>query len=373
MSQLPAWLIEVKKTLPRWIDRVTHPSGSGRFRFAIDAFEPYDLDSSHMFENILFTTGGGSAGLPDPVQKQAWIDYLLDMQRQEDGFMIDAGMERHLQCPGGRAPTADELFALRRWTTRNGLLTVIGLGGKPRFPLAHGEVFDTPAELISHIESLDWTHPWAAGSRTGAVVLFQHFNRLLGDERADSLIRAAIDWLAARQDPETGAWFKPSATDAGQVPLHQLVNGIMKIWIQLLTITDLPVQYPERVVDLCIRGIRQDPFIARKIEACSVFDVALVLDIALRYTDHRRAEVAEIARSFLPKFEPMVAPDGAFSYFAGRSLDSHSGLLLGPVKNQSDAVGTSLHSHAIALLANLADLQPDLGWTPLTEWRMRLG
>jgi hypothetical protein len=247
-------------------------------------------------------------------------------------------------------------------------MTVTELGGKPRYPIAHEEVFRTAQALISHIQSLDWSLPWAAGSRTGAVVLFQHFNRLLGDERSDDLIRAAVGWLVARQRPDSGAWSNGSS----DVSLHQLINGIMKIWIQLLPITNLPVQYPERVIDLCIRGIRDDPFITRKLEACSVFDVALVLDIALRHTDHRREEVAQLARACLPRFEAMVAPDGAFSYYPGHSLDSHNGLLLGPIKNQSDAVGTSVHCHAIALLTNLAGLGDELTWTPLTEWRMQL-
>ena len=63
MSQLPRWLSDLKRSLPTWIDRVAHPTGGGRYRFAIDAFEPFDLDSSHMLHNVVFTTGGGRDGL----------------------------------------------------------------------------------------------------------------------------------------------------------------------------------------------------------------------------------------------------------------------------------------------------------------------
>lgn len=366
MSQLPRWLMDLKRTLPEWIDRMSHPDGPGRYRFAVDAFAPYDLDSSHMFHNIVFTTGGGKRGLPDTRQQKQWIEYLLDLQREEDGWMIDTGMERCLQCAGAQ-PTDAELLSLRRWTTRNGLLTVTEMGGKPRFRMAHAEMFRSPAKLIAHLDHLDWSLPWSAGSHAGAAILFQHFNRLLGDDDSEELIKAAVNWLIKKQDPATGSW-----SDGGDVSLHQRINGIMKIWNQVLPITDMPIQYPERVIDLCIRGIHEDPLIAEKIEACSVFDVALVLDTALRVTNHRREEIVELAHSFLPRFEVMLAPDGAFSYFPGRSLDSHSGLLLGPVKHQSDAVGTSMHCHAIALLANLGGFRNELRWIPLTEWRMNL-
>ena len=52
---------------------------------------------------------------------------------------------------------------------------------------------------------------------------------------------------------------------------------------------------------------------------------------------------------------------------APQSLD------LAPVKEQSDAAGTALHCHSLALLSDLCGFREELGWTPLTEWRMRLG
>ena len=63
MSALPRWLSDVKTTVPAWVDQVAHSEGPGRYRFAIDAYEPYDLDSSHMLHNVVFTVGGDSTEL----------------------------------------------------------------------------------------------------------------------------------------------------------------------------------------------------------------------------------------------------------------------------------------------------------------------
>ena len=195
----------------------------------------------------------------------------------------------------------------------------------------------------------------------------QHFNRLGGDEKADDIICAAVNWLIKNQNPKTGAW-----SDDSDIPLHNLINGIFKIWIQVLPIANLPVQYPEQVIDLCIKGICEDANIKDTPNGCTIFDVALVLDIALHFTDHRCDEVAELAKAALLWLEPMVRPDGAFSFVPNHSLANHGGLVLAPVKNQSDVVGTALICNTIALLCNLCGLREELGWTPLTEWRMRL-
>lgn len=364
MTDLPSWLPELKQTLPEWVRTVSHADGPGRHRFAVDAYEPYDLDSSCMVQHVVWTLGGDL--MPDAGQRQQWIDYLLDLQRPEDGMMIDAGMERHI-IHEGAAPTATEIFNVRRFTTRNGLGGVLTLGGKPRYRLAHEEAFHTPAEMIDYLEGLHWHNPWGAGSWAGAVLRFQHFNALLGEEGAEEIIAAGIDWLAREQDPQTGAWGR-----GDDIALHCLVNGIFKVWIQLLPVTNLRVQYPERVIDLCLEAMREDPALQGAPDACSIFDVALVLDVALRHCDHRREEVAALALQHLPAFEPMLRPDGAMSYGPEQSLHSHGGLALAPVKDQSDAAGTALIVHAIALLCNLAGRREELGWAPLTEWRMGL-
>jgi len=363
MSALPGWLTQVQQTLPRWIDRVSHPDGWGRYRFAVSAYEPYDLDSSHLMHNVIYTTGGGTAGIPDEEGRGQWCDYLRGLQRPEDGLMIDEAMEGHILSASGR-PTQAEVFDVRRFTTRNGLTTLVDLGGKPRYRLAHQESFRTPQQMVAYLEGLHWDNPWGAGSWAGAAVMFQQFNRLLGDPDAKANIKAALDWLAMRQDPRTGAW-----SDGKCDCLHRLINGIFKIWIQVCAVADLPIQYPEQVIDLCITGLTQDPLLMGTPDACSIFDVAFVLDVALSYCDHRRDEVADIALGLLPAFEPMVQADGAFSYGPEGSLRSHGGLHLAPVAQQSDLAGTAINCHAIALLCSLCGLGHELSWQPVSRWR----
>lgn len=362
MDDLPDWLIGLKETLPQWVKRMGHSDGPGRYRFAEEAFRPYGLDSSALIYNVVRTL---NIPLGDD-ERQAWIDYILSHQRPEDGQLIDPGLESRIISESD-PPTEAEVFNIRRMITRNCLNTVLSLGGRPRYRLAHEEAFHTAEEMVGYLENLHWHNPWGAGSWAGAVIVFQHFNRLLGDKNADSVIEAGVRWLAEHQDPENGAWHDHKGT----TPLHNLVNGIFKVWIQLLPITDLPVQYVDRVIDLCLNAMHEDPALAGTPDACSIFDVGFVLDVALRFTDHRRSEVAEWCARALPMFEQFVRPDGALSYHATGSSITHGGLSLAPTKDQSEAAGTALHVHAIALLCNLCGLRQELGWTPVTEWQCR--
>ena len=367
MPTLPAWLLELKTTLPRWVSQLRHPDGPGRYRYALNAFEPYDINSSSLMRVVTYTIAGREMPLPSPAEQQAWVDYLRGLQRPEDGLLIDPAIERHIVGKAGQ-PTEEEIFGVRHWTSRNAIYTVLALGGLPKYPLAHRECFRTPEEMIASMKKRDWRRPWGAGSWAGAAIAFQHFNHLLGDRRAAGLIRAGVDWLVRNQSPESGAW---SNGDADIAP-HQLINGIFKIWNQLLPLVPFPVQYPDQVVDLCLRGLRDDPCLQRDLDACSIFDVALVLNVARRCTDHRRDEVAAMARARLPFFQAMVRPDGGLSYGA-KPLVKHGGVLFCPPRDQAEAAGSALNCQAIALLCDLAGWRDELGWTPSTDYMKSVG
>lgn len=366
VKRLPDWLLRVKETLPGWIDSVSHPDGPGRFRFATSAYEPYDLDSSRMLHHIVQVTGREGEGRLAPEYKRAWLRYLTDLQRPEDGLLIDARMEAHV-IYDDRASREEKLAGVRRWTSRNGLMSILEMGGRPRYPLRGSEILATPAAVEARLESLSWCRPWSAGSNAGSAILFQRINSLAGDPQAGENLAAGVAWLLKRQDPRTGAWH-----DGSDIPVHHLINGIFKIWYPLAPLAGLPIQYPEQVIDLCIRGLRESPALTGAPDACSIFDVALVLDTALHVCDHRRDEAAKLAAAQLPGLAAMLRPDGAFSYGPNGSLARHGGLILAPVADQSDAVGTGLCVHAISLLCNLCGLRDELGWSPITEWGMGL-
>lgn len=414
---LPDFLQKAKQTVPEWIRKVQAPSGAGRYRFALDAYEPYDLDSSCMIENTRLVI----EGMPPESERLQWIEYLCSLQDSETGLLIDPAMERHI-CgilPDGKisVPVPDthhqrrlmkefirrpgmerhilvpdstagpnEISQVRGWTTRNGLTTIIELGGCPHHMLSQEHGFSKttgaiegpsgllkkPEDAVNYLSRLTWDDPrgWGAGSWAGSLLWYHRLNQMLGDETAEEIIRAGVKWLTEKQDPTTGCW-----SDLNKVRLNTAVNVVFKIWLQAIPSVKFPVLYPERIVDLCIRALREDSALINTPDACSIFDVALVLDTALHFCEHRREEVAELAAAALPRLEPLYREDGGFSYGADGSLITHGRLNLAPVCMQSDAAGTAIAVNAVSLLCDLCGkwagpLQPNAGWdsgSPVVE------
>ena len=360
MKHLPDWLAGAQPSVPAWVKRLAHGDAPGRYRFAEQAFLPYDLDSSIAMYGIRRTINVP----PDAHEAAAWIDYILDHQCADTGQLIDLRLETCIVPDDGDRASEGQVRAVRNMLTRNGLNAVVWMGGRPRYHLRHDQTFDGPDEMVAFMESRPWHEPWSAGSAAGAAIVFCHFNRLLGDASAEPVIQAGVDWLAAHQDPATGAWCDGS----DNIALHQLVNGVFKIWIQVQPIGGLPIQHAESVIDLCLKALDESAALGREPDACSFFDVFFVLGSALQACDHRRDEVRGRAAAALADVEQFLQPDGAFSYYADGSRIEHAGLRLAPDVKQSEVIGTSLYVQAIALLCDLCGLADELGWRAKTGW-----
>jgi len=364
VTALPDWLAEVKQTLPEWIDDVRYGDGSGRYRYAIEAYEPYDFESSDRIHGAIERIRNDD-WWDDEEERDAWIEYVYGLQRQ-DGFFTENSLEEHVR-ESSIDGSDDPIDVVRKHLTQSCLEILSRHDVEPEYPVpeevGYGSdlAIETPAEMVEYLEGLDWTSPWGAGSWAGRTIRMVETQMDYDGQDREAVVQAGIDWLTEHQDPETGAWF-----EGDNVPFHQQVNGVFKVWIQLIE-HGLPVQYPDAVIDLCVAAMEEDPRLFDTPDPCSVFDVAFVLNVALRHTGSREDELAALAGDTLQRLEPMARPDGGFSYEAGGS-NGHCGTYeLGPEKNQSDAMGASMMTQALPELCCLCDLEDELGWTVRSE------
>jgi len=149
--------------------------------------------------------------------------------------------------------------------------------------------------------------PWTAGSWTSRAVETHLAHLALqaatgegdrtpaatGPPRQDAVIDFVQEWLEARQDQATGAWY------AGvESPHHNVVNGIFKLFV---TYERLGWEIPRQraIVDFVLGGSDRERGFSG--QGCSVFDPMQVLHVLrCRGNDHRAAEVdAATAASFL--------------------------------------------------------------------------
>ena len=132
--------------------------------------------------------------------------------------------------------------------------------------------------------------PWTAGSWTSRAV---ETHQALQGTAQDAVIDFVQQWLEARQDRTTGAWY------AGvESPHHNVVNGIFKLFV---TYERLGWEIPRQraIVDFVLGGSDRERGFAG--QGCSVFDPMQVLYVLrCRGNDYRAAEVdAATAASFL--------------------------------------------------------------------------
>ena len=141
--------------------------------------------------------------------------------------------------------------------------------------------------------------PWTAGSWTSRAVETHLHLQASGARGAhcaqpqDAVIDFVQQWLEARQDHATGAWY------AGvEAPHHNVVNGIFKLFV---TYERLGWEIPRQraIVDFVLGGADRERGFGG--QGCSVFDPMQVLYVLrCRGSDYRAAEVdAATAASFL--------------------------------------------------------------------------
>jgi hypothetical protein len=161
---------------------------------------------------------------------------------------------RVLQDPGSglfRDPTHDPLH-----TTGHVLGALELLETRPSYCLAALDAQATPAALEAFLEGLDWVwNPWRE-SHKGAGL---YAARLLAGEASAAWVARYFAWLWEEADPETGLWRRGRITEGGDALLfHHLAGSFHYLFNH--EHARRPLRYPARVVDSCLRILREDLF-----------------------------------------------------------------------------------------------------------------
>ena len=213
----------------------------------------------------------------------------------------------------------------------------------------------TPADLVDALESLPWQrNAWLAGHHVDTYGTAMLWNNRLGEPGQPGAYEALIGWLTTRADPSTGVWGAPSGAEG----LLQMVNGFYRASRGTFVQFDVPVPYPERVIDTVLAHHR-DPryFRPGRHNACNVLDVAHPLWLT-RHTGYRGDEKLAVARQLLLDAIPRWATDQGFSFQAPDPTT------VGLDATAPGLQGTEMWLTVIWLLADLLGLSAQLGYHP---------
>ena len=155
----------------------------------------------------------------------------------------------------------------------------------------------SPAELVEGLAAQPWAgRAWSSGAWVDMLGTAMRWNLPRGVPGAAGATEALFGWLLTQADRRTGMWGAPEHNDG----LLQVVNGFYRASRGTFAQFDVPLPYPERVIDTVLEHTRNPALFAPEHQnACNVLDVAHPLWLARKQTAYRSAEISALAGRLL--------------------------------------------------------------------------
>lgn len=236
-----------------------------------------------------------------------------------------------------------------RAETRQSAATLMLVGDWPAYPLPM--TWRSESAVREFIRSLDWAHPWSAGSHASHLVSFIVMNGrgLEGASLKSQMLEAAFEETDKFLDEKTGTW------SVGEVTHVQRINGAMK----MLTAYDWAkrsMPYPERLMDYTFDNTSGQ-------DGCGVLDKLFVLQKAsAEVPGYRTADLERFALDALNDIGTYHQKDGGFSFYRTHAQRWYYGALVSLGGRQGDMHGTVMFTWACAVALDLLGIRKELGW-----------
>ena len=241
-----------------------------------------------------------------PSLRNQWIAYLQSCQRPTDGLFVDPLLERFPI----ESAIYDQAYLLDQ-TTYFALQALDALGSAPIHPISVQERWPNPQAFIAWMERLDWSNAWLQSNRVMfALAFLVHAVEQCNQREAASIYHAALDWLDATQDRETGVW----GTRHGA----SLLNGMAAAYhfLPFYEYVCRPIQCINQLIDTTLALQQSDGLFGSGSGggACEDLDAIGVLAVAARYSRYRAEEVKRATiRAFWALWNAQNE-DGGFGY-----------------------------------------------------------
>jgi len=350
------WVYDLPDSIWNWLLSIRDEQHPGWFRFCRTGalFQPSSnkgLGTSSMALKVCFQIN--SLSKVNDTDLQNWVEYIQSFQREPGNrrgtFFEDKWL---LRATGWKARLDRWIrkdLSIQRAETRQACAALLSAGATPRFPILG--IPDSVRQVDKYLSGLPWSSdPWGASSHVSHLVFFLKLNAdCFGHKAAyEELLPFIFQRLDSLQDRETGSWF------AGSPPEPQKINSAMKILLAY-DLVGRPPEYPERLIDLCLRAITDD-------DACHSVDIIYVLYFCNKWTSHRIDDIKSFAEEKLELIKKHFKSDGAFSFYPDRAGDTYYGVRMSRANPESDIHGTHLLVWALTMIGELLGFNKELGW-----------
>ena len=294
-------------------------------------------------------------------EREYWVEFIQDYQRTDgDGFFEDPSEIAYLRKPPtlsarllgliGKGPYRADPQSILLAETKQAIASLAEVGAEARRPFRGFP--QKPERVQQWLESQDWTRPWGAGGQSAGMVVFikTQAPAFVPQSEVDELLDVCRDFYAGLADPATGAYFR------GSVPEHgELVNGAMKV-LMALDWLDMPIHYPDRLAATVLAAPPAQT-------GCHLVDAIYVLHRALcGHSGELKADAATVAfcKTVATQFAAHANEDGGFSFYARKAQTNYYGVPVSRGLEESDVQGTCLLVWALAMMSQMCGI--NAGW-----------
>jgi len=237
--------------------------------------------------------------------KNEWLKYLQSFQKEDGLFEDEIDMAEETQ--------GYPRWALRAHRSRHIAWAIESLNGKLKYPIEFVEPFTKKGEIEKWLENL-WVENidriWAMSNwimDMGVLLDLQH--RHFGDKKAAAAVEVILTFLDAKQDCNTGYWFK-NGTD-----LRCAMAGAMHFY-PLYWAYGHKLSYFEKVVETTLSLQQPDGLFGFESGKggcqCLDYDAMLILINGCFKLGNHRKEISSACKKVINEIMIDQLPDGSF-------------------------------------------------------------
>ncbi|MFX0134715.1 MAG: hypothetical protein ACFFDN_13830 [Candidatus Hodarchaeota archaeon] len=349
------WIFRLKEEVPQFLGKLRGYKVPGFFQYSLSG-DLYNEDIKWGLGNTVFAvkiyfTLGLINGLSEK-EKKSIEDFIISFQN-DDGTIYDPLVKR-------KSFFRTKLLAIKNLDffnffsqrtiiaeTRQAISALNLLGRNPNF--LYQKFPKTTEEIDRHLNKLDWSTPWSAGSHFSHLIFFLENSEL---EYKEDLIDFTIYWVSKLQNYRDGVWYKGNPT------LRQKINGAMKVITGLKVAGKMNIKYPEKLIDLCLLAKNDE-------HACDNFNVIYVLHYASKMAkeNYRFDEIRKFSIDRLEIYKNYYFPElGGFSFLPNRSNMYYYGAKITKGLYEPDIHGTVMFLWGISIIAQILGIEKELGF-----------
>lgn len=345
------WLKELRIKIPEFLSKLRYTCKLGLYRYSLtgDYFnesEHWGLGQAVFAAKIYFMMG-----ILTEKDRNELSNFINSFQN-ERGYIYDPLIERVSRirriASSIKNRDVNDFFneQTKRAETRQSFAALQCLVRRPNLPYLN--IPYTKKDISTYINQLNWRKPWGAGSHVSHLLFFLNYNRKLFHVYAnetEELISYSIE-VANRYQQKDGAWY----TSGANIPIHQRVNGAMKMMTAYEAAERNDFDNPEGLIDLCLSTSNEG-------HACNNFNIICVLYYCSKKTDYRRSEIETYFLERLKLYKNHYWPEyGGFSFYERKSSIFYYGARITRGFPEPDIHGTVLFLWGIALISDLLNL-----------------